>query len=714
MKKILLFLTMSILPESGYCQTIQYQGDLKELLKGPDSPGNYIQWLSLMRGWRAKVRDSLHLSDQSYLPSKLQWRKKCFIYTQMMVEDLYFYNPVTRRYTVDRYLNDLYARYGGLDAVLIWPTYPNIGIDNRNQFDMLKDMPGGLSGVKKMVADFHKRGVAVFFPIMYWDRGTKPFGKDMAAAIIQEMKAIGADGLNGDTMFGVDSAFRDASDSLHYPIVLQPEVAVNDLKMLSWNQMSWGYYWKYSYMPGVSVYKWLEPKHQVHVTNRWVIDKTDDLQYAFFNGVGFNSWENIWGVWNQIPDRYAEVIRRMATIYRTFPDAWDSPEWQPHIPIVQRGVFASAFPTVGYTIYTFVNRDSIGKNGVQIELSYDSSLKYYDLWNGIKVHPLLKGKKVSLQFPMEGNGYGVILVSKKENNLPDMSTLLRQMRSYARRTLQSYSTEWHPLRQKIVRISPSIKAKKVPDGMVLIPAVQHYNFESIGVMVEGDDLPNAVGIQHPWEKHPARSQKHTLDIAAFYMDKYPVTNEQFRKFIQSTNYYPADDHNFLKDWQNGKYPKGWESKPVTWISIEDARAYAVWAGKRLPHEWEWQYAAQGKGLQSYPWGSKMDSTKIPSVDTSRNMRAPTSVMDFPQSASPFGVMDMVGNIWQWTDEYRDTHTRAAVLKGSSYFRPQTSAWYFPTAYEVNKYGKYLLLSPGKDRSGTIGFRCVKDTEIPSF
>ena len=68
------------------------------------------------------------------------------------------------RYTVDRYLDDLEKRYGGIDAVLIWPTYPNMGIDNRNQHDMIRSMPGGVAGVRQMIADFHRRGVRVLFP----------------------------------------------------------------------------------------------------------------------------------------------------------------------------------------------------------------------------------------------------------------------------------------------------------------------------------------------------------------------------------------------------------------------------------------------------------------------------------------------------------------------------------------------------------------------
>ncbi len=67
-----------------------------------------------------------------------------FIQPQMMVQDRYFYDPVAHKYTVDRYLDDLEKRYGGIDAVLIWPTYPNMGIDDRNQHDMIRSMPGGV------------------------------------------------------------------------------------------------------------------------------------------------------------------------------------------------------------------------------------------------------------------------------------------------------------------------------------------------------------------------------------------------------------------------------------------------------------------------------------------------------------------------------------------------------------------------------------------
>jgi formylglycine-generating enzyme required for sulfatase activity len=155
---------------------------------------------------------------------------------------------------------------------------------------------------------------------------------------------------------------------------------------------------------------------------------------------------------------------------------------------------------------------------------------------------------------------------------------------------------------------------------------------------------------------------------------------------------------------------GWANKPVTWVSLEDARAYARWAGKRLPHEWEWQYAAQGTDGRVYPWGNDWNPEAVPKPDQGREVQPASDVDAHPRGGSWFGVMDMVGNVWQWTDEYTDDHTSAAVVRGGSHYQPRGSRWYFPQAYKLSEHGKYLLIAPSIDRSATIGFRCVADAE----
>ncbi|MFD2147149.1 hypothetical protein [Mucilaginibacter antarcticus] len=253
----------------------------KEVFKGPVSPDKRDQWLADLKSWRERQRTQIKYNDILYANPKLQWVKHTFIDVQMMAHDRYFYDPVTRKYTVTKYLNDLKKRYGGIDAVLIWPTYPNIGVDNRNQYDLTANMPGGKAAVKQMIKDFKANGVRVFFPIMIWDHGTQRIKQTMPEALVKEMKDLGADGLNGDTMSGVSDDFYGFAKSENYPLAFQPELSLKDLKMIEWNTLSWGYFWGYEHDPGISIYKWFEPKHQVNITNRWATNKTDDLQYAF-------------------------------------------------------------------------------------------------------------------------------------------------------------------------------------------------------------------------------------------------------------------------------------------------------------------------------------------------------------------------------------------------------------------------------------------------
>ena len=104
-------------------------------------------------------------------------------------------------------------------------------------------------------------------------------------------------------------------------------------------------------------------------------------------------------------------------------------------------------------------------------------------------------------------------------------------------------------------------------------------------------------------------------------------------YLLATHYRPKESHNFLRDWTNGAFPQGWAKKPVTWVSINDARAHAKWAGKRLPHEWEWQYAAQGTDGRLYPWGNQNDNTRVPRFEQTRRQRPPTDVDAYPQGAN---------------------------------------------------------------------------------
>jgi len=697
----------------------------------PCTPSIHQDWLNDITHWRNERRIRIGYDPARYELPALKWAQSSFMQPQMMVHDRYFYDPVAGKYTVDRYLDDLDKRYGGIDAVLIWATYPNMGIDDRNQQDMVRSMPGGVEGVRKMVADFHRRGIRVLFPMMMWDEGTRDPGSSWPDAIADFMKQIDADGINGDTQDGVPLAFTLAAEKINHPLAFQPEESPQD-EDLSWNVLNWGQY-NFQFVPTVDRYRWLEPRHQVNIQGRWLRDKTDDLQFAFFNGEGWESWENVWGIWNGITPRDAEATRRIATIERAVAPFLISPGWEPFYPMRRFGVFASRWPLGEQTVWTIVNRNEFDVSEMQMTVPSKQGMRYFDLYHGVELNAKPDGDRSQLEFTTEAHGYGAILATPVP---PDsrIQDLLSKMKRITERPLASFSHEWTPLTQKLVEIPPTDPSATVPEGMIRIEAAD-FDFRVEGMEIEGSD-DVGVDVQYPWEETPRRFHEHQLHLQPFYIDRYPVTNAEFKKFIDAAHYHPADDLNFLKDWRGGTYPDGSAKKPVTWVSLEDARAFAKWAGKRLPHEWEWQYAALGNGNRFYPWGNcDWSSTPIlrsvpqpqtepispcnwydskdapaPTADRGRTMLPASDVDAHPNGASPFGVMDMVGNVWQWTDEYVDEHTRAAIVRGGSHYRPVGSIWYFPQAYRNTQHGKLLLMAPSYDRSSAIGFRCVKDAE----
>jgi formylglycine-generating enzyme required for sulfatase activity len=664
-------------------------------------------WLQGLREWRQEHLIRLGFDGAVYARPGLQWAQRNFVHVQMMVEDRYFYDPVAGRYTVDRYLDDLEQRYGGIDSVLIWYIYPNIGVDDRNQFDFAYDLPGGIEGLRSAVADFHRRGVKVFLPTMAWDNGTRPRTQTDWKIMADLVAAVDADGINGDTYSGVPRAFLEACDEVGRSVVLQPEsTAQAGDHILNWNVQSWTKKIPTDVIPSVVKLKWLEPRHIVNIENRWSRERNNDLQHAFFNGIGYVAWENVWGIWNQLTPRDAEALRRIATLQRHFARLISSADWTPYENTLQAGVFASRFPGQGVALWAIVNRNEYAVAGEQIAVAHEDGTSYYDAWNGVRTEPRIDSGRAVFAGTLEARGFGALLAVGPGAKVADLDGLLARMKAFASKPLSSFSAEWRSLPQRQVEIEKTRPVAQAPAGMIRIPAAQ-FDFAVQGIEIEGQTW-DGLDVQYPWESSARRSHRRQMRIEAFFIDRHPVTNAQFRDFVAATAYRPQDAHNLLRHWQNGAPPRGWENKPVTWVSIEDARAYARWAGKRLPHEWEWQYAAQGLDGRLYPWGSEWQAEAAPEPASGREMPVPDDVDAHPQGASPFGVMDLVGNVWQWTDEYLDEHTRAAIVRGGSAYQPQTSHWYFPQAYRLDQHGKYLLMAPSKDRSAGIGFRCVAD------
>lgn len=109
-----------------------------ETIEGPASKDAYAEWVTSLQAWRKDVLNGLQFNSSNYDLPELQWvRLNNTMQPLLMIHDLFFYDPSTGEYTVSNYLSDLATRYGGIESVLLWHSYPNIGVDRRNQWEML-------------------------------------------------------------------------------------------------------------------------------------------------------------------------------------------------------------------------------------------------------------------------------------------------------------------------------------------------------------------------------------------------------------------------------------------------------------------------------------------------------------------------------------------------------------------------------------------------
>ena len=144
-------------------------------------------------------------------------------------------------------------------------------------------------------------------------------------------------------------------------------------------------------------------------------------------------------------------------------------------------------------------------------------------------------------------------------------------------------------------------------------------------------------------------------LPPFRIDRYPVTIGLYAEFLETTGHRAP--HGFAALAADD----GHRDHPVTRVSWFDARAYCAWKGRGLPTEAQWEKAARGTGTREYPWGERFDVRRLNS--RAARKRGTTPVTAYPEGASPFGVLDMAGNVWEWTDSWFDGTGELMVLKG---------------------------------------------------
>jgi len=177
-----------------------------------------------------------------------------------------------------------------------------------------------------------------------------------------------------------------------------------------------------------------------------------------------------------------------------------------------------------------------------------------------------------------------------------------------------------------------------------------------------------------------------------------------------------EHHRLPPGWTNGSFPPGSAKQPVTGIDWYDATAYAKWAGKRLPTEEEWEYAARGTSEGRYTWGNDWKPNAANAGDSSAKRL--TDVGSYPNGKTPTGVMDMIGNAWEWTASdlatYPNGHFSSPVPKAMKVIRG--GSWQESKQQATTTYRGFLEMSGAEDYSAT-GFRCARDaapSPIPSL
>ena len=248
---------------------------------------------------------------------------------------------------------------------------------------------------------------------------------------------------------------------------------------------------------------------------------------------------------------------------------------------------------------------------------------------------------------------------------------------------------------------PPVHIAKDNKRMLIVPAGYFLMGTSDSDMIEMEDQ---FGWKREWFADEMPQRRIYLD--AYFIDETPVTNADYKQFIDAHPRWSVPD-SWTERLRN--YNAGTEMHPVTCVSWDDANAYAQWAGKRLPTEAEWEKAARGIDGRWFPWGNRLDITRFNSSRS--NLRGTTPVNKYASlGASPFGVIDMVGNVSEWCEDwydqdyYQTSPERNPLAAASSDWRVlRGGAW--DAASDVARCASRDYIVPDIGYA-TVGFRCV--------
>jgi len=225
------------------------------------------------------------------------------------------------------------------------------------------------------------------------------------------------------------------------------------------------------------------------------------------------------------------------------------------------------------------------------------------------------------------------------------------------------------------------------------------------------DEGRQLGFPQPWfeDERPLRK----LILPGFYIDRHEVTQGEYLSFVRKAGHRPP------AHWRNGEYKVGTAALPVSFVDWYDANDYCRWRKKRLPTEAEWEKAARGREGRRYPWGGRFSADRAhlsPASDVAMQL---SPVGRYTEGASPYGVLDMIGNVWEWTESWYLPYPGSNLRKeefGMKYRVVRGLSFHSLGHYPGDAYSRVLAVyarastrsyDPPSERLGDLGFRCVK-------
>ncbi|HVN59473.1 MAG TPA: SUMF1/EgtB/PvdO family nonheme iron enzyme [Bacteroidales bacterium] len=727
-----------------------------ETILPPGAKVRYAVWSEAFTGeWQNGIRlmfrdrylhDLDSFDNSLFGRDDLQWIKGSYIIILQMAWDREFYDRSTGRYTYAEELRRWNDQFGFVDVFGIWPTWPRLGLDQRNQWDMYDNLPGGLAQLKAFSRMSKIYNTRFFISYNPWDNSTRK--EDQYRGMARLIAGTEADGVVLDTRGSSSLELQAAADSVRKGVVMYSEgmAVTKDMPGIIAGRVHDAIFLS----PELNLNKLIKPDFSIFRVCAVGEDRIHrEIAVAFFNGYGTELNLMRPGGRDENYQNDLGFLSATTLILRQNNDAFLDRDWTPLISTAVDNIYVNRWTTKEKTIYTILNMRPEGVNGKLFKVSPDPSRHFVSLWNHKNLAPLAENG--SSYITAEAAGFSPSLTgTRKEGSvdcIAELPVLLKTTLtgdslkisipgkgkvilwkgnpSYTGKSFElsfRYDTAFN-IKSLLGYFEGKIVIQFLADGRLrdesivelkggkpwLISTVERTAAEGTipddMVLIPKTSLSCTFTTNEDFIQYPDINRPVTVAADSFLIDKYPVTNAQFYDFIQSSGYRPNDTSNFLRHWVNGVYKQGQDRYPVVYVSYDDALAYARWAGKRLPTQSEWQIAAQGTDGRKWPWGNEFHGTWCNNA-----FDRPTPVDAFSKGASPFGVMDMVGNVWQMTNDlYYNGAYYFIMIRGGSYYKPDSSWWYIQGGpQQLDKTQIMLLVSPGFDRNSTVGFRCVKD------